>query len=147
MPSTYLSLHYHIVFSTQERRRVIAETWREMLHSYIGGIVRDVGAVARCVGGPGDHVHILAGMKATRTLAAVVRDIKRGSSVWIHEHGVRKFAWQEGYGAFTVSPSQLNKVEAYIANQVAHHRRKTFEAEYVDLLRLSGVEFNEKYLW
>ncbi len=147
MPSTHLSLHYHIVFSTKERRRVIADTWREMLHAYIGGILRELGAVARCIGGTGDHVHILARMKATHTLADVVREIKRGSSAWIHEHGVRKFAWQEGYGAFTVSPSQLSKVEQYVANQVEHHRKKTFEEEYVELLRLSGVEFDDKYLW
>ena len=79
-------------------------------------------------------------------LRAPVRQMKRGSSAWIHQHGVNKFAWQEGYGAFTVSPSQLPKVQQYIANQIEHHRTKTFEEEYFDLLRLSGVEFDEKYL-
>ena len=76
-----------------------------------------------------------------------MREIKGGSSEWIHQHRVRKFAWQRGYGAFTVSPSQLKRVERYIANQVEHHRKQTFEEEYVDLLRLSGVEFDEEYLW
>ena len=147
MPSTHTSLHYHIIFCTKGRRRMIAEPWRMELHAYIGGIIRDIGAIARSVGGPGDHVHILAGLKATHTLADVVRQIKRGSSAWIHEHGVKKFAWQEGYGAFTVSPSQLSKVQRYIANQIEHHRKKTFEEEYLDLLRLSGVEFDETYLW
>ena len=147
MPSTHLSLHYHVIFCTKGRRRIIAEPWRAELHSYIGGIVRDIGAVARSIGGPGDHVHVLLGLKATHTLADVVRQMKRGSSAWIHQHGVGKFAWQEGYGAFTVSPSQLNKVERYIANQMEHHRNKTFEEEYVDLLRFSGVEFDERYLW
>lgn len=147
MPSTHLSLHYHIVFSTKGRRRIIADPWREELHAYIGGIIRGMGALARSIGGTGDHVHVLAGLKATVTLADAVRQIKRGSSVWIHQHGVQKFAWQEGYGAFTVSPSQLNKVQRYIANQVEHHRKRSFEEEYVDLLRLSGVEFDEKYLW
>ena len=80
-------------------------------------------------------------------LADVVRQIKRGSSAWIHQQGVRKFAWQEGYGAFTVSPSQLSRVQRYIADQVEHHRKKTFEEEYVELLSLSGVEFDERYLW
>ena len=80
-------------------------------------------------------------------MADVVRHIKRGSSAWIHQHGVRKFTWQEGYGAFTVSPSQLPNVEKYIANQIEHHRKKSFEEEYCELLRLSGVEFDEKYLW
>ena len=129
MPSTHISLHYHIVFCTKGRRRIIAEPWREELHAYIGGITGDLGAVARSIGGTGDHVHILA-----------------GSSAWIHRHGVNKFAWQEGYG-FTVSPSQLSKVQQYIANQITHHRTKTFEEEYIDSLRLSGVEFDERYLW
>ena len=147
MPLTHLSLHYHIVFCTKGRRRTIAEPWREQVHAYIGGIIRDVGAVALSIGGPGDHVHVLLGLKATHTLADVVRQMKRGSSAWTHQHGVCKFAWQEGYGAFTVSSSQLMRVQRYIANQMEHHRRKTFEAEYADLLRLSGVEFDEKYLW
>ncbi|HEX4999433.1 MAG TPA: IS200/IS605 family transposase [Terriglobia bacterium] len=147
MPSTHLSLHYHIVFSTKGRSRTIAEPWREELHAYIGGILRGMDAVARSIGGTGDHVHVLTGMKATTTLSEAVRQIKRGSSAWIHQHGVHKFAWQEGYGAFTVSPSHLNKVQGYIANQAEHHRKKTFEEEYLDLLRLAGVEFDEKYLW
>jgi REP element-mobilizing transposase RayT len=147
MPSTHLSLHYHIIFSTKSRRRTIAEPWRAELHAYIGGILRDIGAVARSIGGPSDHVHVLLGLKATHTLADAVRQMKRGSSVWVHQNGVEKFAWQEGYGAFTVSPSQVSRVQRYIANQMEHHRKKTFEEEYVDLLRLSGVEFDEKYLW
>ena len=147
MPSTHLSLHYHIVFSTHSRRRTIADPWRVDLHAYIGGIIREMGAVARSVGGSEDHVHALIGLKATHTWADVVREMKRGASVWIHQHGVRKFAWQEGYGGFTVSPSQVSKVERYIANQMAHHRKKTFEEEYVELLRLSGVDFDERYLW
>ena len=147
MPSTHISLHYHIVFYTKERRRTIADPWREQLHAYIGGITREFGAVAQSIGGTGDHVHILAGLKATHTVADVVRHIKRGSSAWIHQHGVSKFAWQEGYGAFTVSSSQLSKVQHYIANQMEHHRTKSFEEEYIELLRLSGVEFDEKYLW
>jgi REP element-mobilizing transposase RayT len=147
VPSTHLSLHYHIVFCTKGRRRIIADPWREQLHAYIGGIVRDAGAVAQSVGGPGDHVHVLLGLKATHTLADVVRQMKSGSSAWVHQHGVVKFSWQEGYGAFTVSPSQLPKVQRYIANQVEHHRKKTFEEEYVELLRLSGVDFDERFLW
>ena len=127
MPSTNLSLHYHIVFSTKERRRIIADPWREELHAYIGGIIRDMEAVPEAIGGPGDHAHALVGLRATHMLAEVVRQMKRGSSVWVHRHGVRKFQWQEGYAALTVSPSQVDKVKQYIANQVEHHRKKTFE--------------------
>ena len=147
MPSTHLSLHYHIIFSTKERRRMIADTWRNELHAYIGGIIKNMNAIPEAIGGPGDHAHVLVGLKATQTLAEVVRQMKRGSSEWIHQHGVRKFAWQEGHAALTVSPSQLVKVKQYITNQVEHHRNRTFEEEYVWLLRLSGVEFDERYLW
>src|SRR6185436_5262492 len=104
MAATHLSLHYHIIFCTKGRRRMIAEPWREELHAYIAGIVRDLGAIPHAIGGTGDHVHALLSLKATHTLADVVRQMKRGSSVWIHQHGVKTFAWQEGYGAFTVSP-------------------------------------------
>jgi REP element-mobilizing transposase RayT len=147
MPATHLSLHYHVVFSTSSRRQIIAEPWRADLHAYIGGIVGDLGGVARSIGGTGDHVHALLGLKATHTLADVIRQMKRGSSVWVHQHRAEKFGWQAGYGAFTVSPSQLINVEQYIANQIEHHRKKTFEEEYLDLLKLSGVEYDEEYLW
>ena len=137
----HVSLHYHIVFSTKERQRIIADPWREELHAYLGGIAKNMNAIPAAVGGPGDHVHLLLGLKATHTLSEVVRQIKRGSSEWIHRHGVRIFAWQEGYGAFTVSPSRTDKVHKYITNQIEHHRQRTFEDEYQELLRLSGVNF------
>jgi putative transposase len=126
---------------------MIADPWRLELHAYLGGILRDMRAVPEMINGTGDHVHVLAGLKATHMLAEVLRQAKRGSSLWIHEHGIRNFEWQEGYGAFTVSPSQVDVVKGYIANQEEHHRMKTFEEEYVELLRLSGVEFDEQYLW
>ena len=81
MPSTHLSLHYHVIFCTKGRRRIITETWRAELHAYIGGIIRDMGGVARTIGGPGDHVHIPLGLKATHTLADAVRQVKRGSAI------------------------------------------------------------------
>jgi putative transposase len=88
MPSTHLSLHYHIIFCTKGRGRIIAEPWREELHAYIGGITRDIGAIPQSIGGTGDHVHVLLGLKATHTLADALREMKRGSSVWIHQRGV-----------------------------------------------------------
>ncbi len=107
MPSTHLSLlHYHIIFATKERRPFIALEWRERLHAYLGGVLREMDAIPQCVGGVADHIHILAGLKATHCLADVMRDLKRASSEWVHETiGDRAFAWQEGYGAFTVSAS------------------------------------------
>jgi REP element-mobilizing transposase RayT len=148
MPSTHLSLHYHIVFSTKERRAFIAESWRERLHAYLGGAVRAAGGVAEAVGGVGDHVHLLAGLRATHCLADVVRDIKAASSEWVHgEINLAVFSWQEGYGAFTVSPSQREIVKRYIAEQAEHHRKKSFQEEYRELLVKCEVEFEEKYLW
>src|SRR5215207_2204050 len=103
MLSTHLSLHYHIVFSTKHRAPIIAETVRERLHAYLGGVVRNLNGVPDAIGGMADHVHLLAGMRATTCLADLVRDVKAVSSRWMHEEiGLTEFSWQEGYGAFTV---------------------------------------------
>ncbi|HYY15329.1 MAG TPA: transposase, partial [Gammaproteobacteria bacterium] len=100
------------------------------------------------VGGTADHVHMLVGLRATHCLADVLREIKRPSSQWVHETlGVAEFAWQEGYGAFTVSASGIAAVKRYILRQEEHHRKKTFQEEYVAFLRRSGVEYDERYLW
>ena len=148
MPSTHLSLHYHMVFSTKDRHSIICLEWQERLHAYLGGIARDLGGVPECVGGIDDHVHLLIGLKATHRLCDVVRDIKVSSSRWVHETiAVREFAWQDGYGAFTVSDSRRAAVKLYIANQAEHHRSRTFQEEYRDFLRQAGVEFDERYLW
>lgn len=148
MPSTHLSLHYHLVFSTKERRAVIADDWRARLHGFLGGATRTVAGVPEAVGGTSDHVHLLIGLRATHRLADVLREIKHSSSQWVHEEiGVKDFAWQEGYGAFTVSASSLDAVRRYIANQAEHHRRKTFQDEYVEFLKQSGVEFEDGFLW
>ena len=148
MPSTYLSLHYHLIFSTKERRLLIADPWRDHLHAYLGGTVHTLGGVPQAVGGTADHVHMLVGLRATHCLADVLREIKRPSSQWVHETlGVAEFAWQEGYGAFTVSASGLAAVKRYILRQEEHHRKKTFQEEYVELLQRSGVEYDERYLW
>ena len=148
MPSTHLSLHFHIVFSTKERRRLIEPEWRPRLHAFLGGAIRRVGGVAEAVGGVDDHAHVLAGLRATHRLADVLREIKHASSQWVHEElRERRFQWQVGFGAFTVSPSQLDNVRRYIARQDEHHKNVTFEDEFERLLRLSGVEFDPLQLW
>ena len=148
MPSTHLALHYHVIFSTKDRAPVIAASWRGRLHAYLGGVVRNVGGIAEAIGGVDDHVHLLIGLRATHCLADVVRDVKAVSSRWAHDEvGVRDFAWQEGYGAFTVSPSQRETVRLYIAQQDEHHRCRTFQEEYTELLQRSGVEDDERFLW
>jgi len=148
MSSTHLSLHYHLIFSTKERCAFIEEPWRERLHTFLGGSVRALGGVAETVGGVADHVHLLVGLRATHCLADVLRDIKQTSSEWVHQTiRLATFSWQEGYGAFTVSASQLEIVKAYIAAQKQHHRKKTYQEEYREMLVKSGIEFDEKYLW
>ena len=148
MPSTHLSLHYHLIFSTKERVASMQSDWRGRLHAYLGGIVNDLGGMPVTIGGVEDHVHLLIGLRATHRLADVLREIKSVSSKWVHEELNKPlFSWQEGYGAFTVSPSQLDAVKRYIANQEEHHHKKTFQEEYLEFLKLSGIEYDEKYLW
>lgn len=148
MPSTHLSLHYHIVFSTKGRVRTICREWRERLHAYTGGIVQNIGGVAEAIGGVEDHIHLLIGLRATHCLADVVRDIKSNSSRWVHDEADDKFfAWQEGYGAFTVSAQLTTQVREYIANQEKHHHIRSFQEEYLDFLKRGMVEYDERYLW
>ncbi|MGH9456155.1 MAG: IS200/IS605 family transposase [Thermoanaerobaculia bacterium] len=148
MGSTHLSLHYHVVFSTKERIRSIAPAWRDRLHRFLGGCIRQLEGTPLEVGGFEDHVHLLFGLRATHRLADILREIKSASSSMVHrELGGRLFGWQEGYGGFTVSASGVEAVRAYIRNQEEHHRRRTFEEEYRALLEAHGIEFDERFLW
>jgi putative transposase len=147
MSSTHLSLHYHVVFGTKNHESLITSDWRARLHAFLGGVIRKLNGVPDAVGGVADHVHLLVGLRATHTLSDVLREIKSVSSAWVHENvGVRSFAWQEGYGAFTVSASQVENVRAYIQQQEEHHRTRSFRDEYVALLHRSGVEFDERFV-
>lgn len=148
MPSTHLSLHYHIVFSTKNREPFITTEIRERLHAYIGGIIRDMNGIPESVGGTSDHVHLLIGLKATHRLCDVMSDIKHSSSRWMHESiGMPEFGWQDGYGAFTVSENRRDAVSHYVMNQETHHGTRTFQEEYLEFLRQAGVEYDERYLW
>jgi putative transposase len=148
MPSTHLSLHYHVVFSTKERQPWIEPGWRDDLYGYLGGCVKTLGGVPVEIGGVADHVHLLLGLRATHCLADVVREIKTASSRWVHEElHLPRFGWQEGYGAFTVSRSNVQPVRNYIATQPEHHQKRRFEDEYLDLLKKHGIDFDERFLW
>lgn len=148
MPSTHLNLHYHLVFSTKNRIPFIRTEWRPDLHSYLGGVVKGINGVPVAIGGIEDHVHLLIGLRATHRLDYVVRDIKAGSSGWVHDRiELKKFEWQVGYLGVTVSPSQIERVTRYVLNQEEHHRRKSFQDEYLELLKLSAIEYDERYVW
>ena len=148
MPSTHLSLHYHVVFSTKDRVPSISAEWRDRLHAFLGGVISKLDGIPTSIGGIADHVHLLFGLRATHCLSDVMREIKTVSSRWVHDEvGHHTFSWQEGYGAFTVGAPQCSAVCEYIAKQEDHHRTRTFQEEYLEFLRRGAVEYNERYLW
>jgi putative transposase len=147
MSSTYLSLHYHLVFGTKNRIGSIDLSWRSRLHEYMGGTVRGLGGFPELIGGVADHVHLLLALKSTHCLADVVRELKKASSAWVHkEIGDRTFGWQDGYAAFSVSATVRDAVRKYISNQEEHHRCKSFREELVEFLEKAGVEYDRRYL-
>ncbi len=148
MAHTYARLLYHIVFSSKNREPWIDPAWRPDLHAYIGGILRNRKGDLLAAGGVPDHIHLLVRLATDRSVAEVIRDIKAVSSTWLHEQrGVMPFAWQTGYGAFTLSPSAIPAVTAYINNQVEHHATATFRDEFIELLTNHEIEYDERYLW
>ena len=121
----------------------------ERLYEYMGGIVRGLGGIALKINGVEDHVHLLAKLRPDRSVSDVLRDLKANSSGWMHDvfPDAAEFAWQNGYGAFTVSESQIGEVANYIARQKTHHKEKSFEKEWVTMLQKNGIPFEMKYLW
>ena len=149
MANTYTSLHYHIVFSTKNREPWLTPDNEERIWKYIGGIARNNGMKTIQVGGFDDHVHILLALPPSLSISKAVQLLKGSSSRWIHEtlEDFSAFAWQDGYGAFTVGLSQLADTARYIENQREHHRVKTYQEEYVSFLRTHGVEYDEQHVW
>ena len=147
MPSTHTSLNFHIVFSTKERLPLITADWKDRLHGYMGGIVKGMEGVPLAIGGIEDHVHLLVSLKTTFRFDYFMRDLKADSSEWVHKEMLKKFEWQKGYGAFTVSSGAVKSVKKYILDQVEHHKGKTFQEEYVEMLKRSEIEYDERYLW
>ena len=122
--------------------------WRPRLHAFLGGVVNQLEGVPEKIGGVSDHVHLLIGLKASHRLADVLREIKSVSSRWVHEEiGLRPFSWQEGYGAFTVSSTQLGAVNDYITRQEEHHWTQSFQDEYREFLERAAVKYDERFLW
>jgi putative transposase len=146
---SYISSFFHCVFSTKDRRRFIVPELRDRLWPFLGGIARQNQMKAIEIGGVEDHVHILLSLPATMAISKALQLLKGGSSKWIHEDFPehRLFAWQEEYGAFSVSASQLDKTITYIRGQEAHHRQMTFQEEFLALLKKHRIEFDERYLW
>lgn len=149
MPGTYSQIYIQIVFAVKGRENLIAKTWKDELFKYITGIVTNKGHKSIIVNGASDHVHVFVGLKPAMAISDLVRDIKNNSSNFINDKRFvkGKFSWQEGYGAFSYSHSQIENVYNYILNQEQHHHKKTFKEEYVEFLEKFQIEFDEKYLF
>ncbi len=148
MGNSYISCYVHYVFSTKNQEKWLKSDIREKLFPYIGGICRENNFKLIKAGGVDDHLHLLVSLPSTITIAKAIQYLKGGSSRWIHETfgNMKNFAWQEGYGAFTIGVSQIDRTIKYITNQEDHHRKKTFREEFIDILNYHGIEFEEKYL-
>ncbi|MFO0848885.1 MAG: IS200/IS605 family transposase [Gemmataceae bacterium] len=149
MPQSFTCLHYHIVFSTKHRQPVIIPAVRPKLFAYLGGLIRAEGGHPVAIGGMPDHVHILARLGQTKALADILRVVKANSSKWVHDTHpeVAGFGWQTGYGAFTVGQSSLEAVRRYVEGQEEHHRARSFQDEFRQMLRQHGIEWDERYIW
>ena len=149
MPNTYTQIHLHFVFAVKFRKRQIQLEWKERLYQYITGIVQKNGHKLIIVNGMPDHVHILIGVRPEQSISSLMQDVKSSSSKWINEQNLtpQKFAWQEGYGAFSYSKSQLPRLIKYIENQEEHHRKTTFKEEYVGILEELKIPYDLKYVF
>lgn len=138
MSHTYSASYFHCIFSTKGRKDTIPKNLRTNLWAYIGGTAKKLGIVPVAIGGTSNHVHVLLALRANMNVAEAVQKLKANSSRWMGEHELA-FEWQKGYAALSVSPSHVGSVRAYVLNQEAHHRRRTFEEELLTLLRKAGI--------
>ena len=150
MPQSLSSVHIHLVFSTKGRVPFLRDAdIRKEMHAYLGGVSKELDCPPVIVGGSEDHVHLLCRLARTLALADWVKEIKRVSSIWIKRRktSLAAFAWQGGYGAFSVSASAMDKTRAYITGQEEHHKKQTFQEEYRAFLRKHAMEWDERYIW
>ena len=146
MPHTYSTNLVHCVFSTKGRADLILPDTQAQLYAYLFGTARNLGIEIMAIGGTANHIHILMALPPKQPLSYVVRDLKANSSRWMRERGL-SFSWQEGFGAFSVSPSQSPTVKKYIRNQAEHHRKRNFEEEFLLLLKKSGIDYDPRYVF
>jgi REP element-mobilizing transposase RayT len=149
MSRTFTNLLTHVVFSTKDREPIIVPDLKVELYAYLGGLARELKGKAYGINGTTDHVHMLISLPPVVSMSDALRFLKSNSSGWVHDKWPRKrsFAWQLGYGAFSVSKSNVPNVLTYLSNQEAHHRRITFKEEFVDFLVRHEIEYDERYIW
>ncbi|MBN1338800.1 MAG: IS200/IS605 family transposase [Bacteroidales bacterium] len=148
MANTYTQLYVHFVFAVQNRQSLISEDWQPFLYQYLGGIIKNHGNKPYIINGMPDHIHALVSMHPDQSPSDLMYRVKRNSSIWINEKRFvkGKFRWQEGFGAFSYSKSQIPVIAGYIENQKQHHRVKTFREEYVKFLEEFEIDFDERYI-
>lgn len=149
MANTYTQIHMQVVFAVSHREALIQPSWKDELYKYITGIVQNYNHKLLAINGMPDHLHLFFGMRPNQSLSDLMQKVKGDSSRWINEKRFtpRKFNWQEGYGAFSYSKSQVPVVIKYIANQEIHHRKKTFKEEYLGFLKAFDIEYDERYIF
>ena len=149
MPQSFCQLYVHIVFSTKKREPYLGESIRPNVHAYMAGILNELGCSNILVGGFVDHVHCLCSLNKLEAPVKIIQELKQDSSKYVKtlDERLHTFSWQRGYGMFSVSPTHLDSVRSYIANQVEHHRVKSFQEEYREFLKRYDVPFDERYVW
>ena len=148
MPNTYTQLHHQFVFATKFRASSIHASWKEELHKIITAIVQYRDHKMIQINTMPDHLHMLIGMRPTQSISSLIQTVKSESSKWIKQKGLAGgFSWQDGYGAFSYSCDQINKVALYIKHQEEHHRKIQFIPEYINMLNEAGIDFDEKYIF
>lgn len=147
MPQSLANLTVHLIFSTKNRQPLLVKEVRPALHAYIATVLENTKCPALIINSVGDHIHILFQLHRTIALSQIVEDLKKSSSKWLKTQNVHDFAWQAGYGAFSVSQSQIEEVKHYIENQERHHQQLTFQNELRNFLKKNEIAHDEKYLW
>ena len=149
MPQSLSSAVLHVVFSTKDRVPNLSPEVQPLLHAYMSEVARGQKCYCYRVGGVADHVHIAVGLARTISVADLVQEVKAASSKWVKDRapGLREFAWQAGYGAFSIQHQDLGSLLSYIDGQHEHHKKQSFKEEYLELLAEHGIEYDEKYLW
>jgi REP element-mobilizing transposase RayT len=149
MANTFTQIHIHIVFAVQNRMSLLNKLWQERLYKYMIAVIQKHGHKVLAIGGMPDHVHILFGFRPAQALSKLVQELKRDSSEWINKEKLvmGKFQWQEGYGAFSYSKSQITQVANYIETQEKHHKEQTFREEYLEILKKFDIEYDERYIF
>lgn len=149
MANTYTQIHVHFVFAVKYRQAAIHTNWKNDLYKYISGIIKNNNHKVLAINGVSDHVHVLIGIRPAQSISELMKSIKQNSSKWINENKFTNihFEWQEGYGAFSYSKSQLSAVADYIEHQEEHHKKKTFKEEYINFLEKFEVDYDEKFIF